>query len=108
MDGQFSEFHRKVEETNETLTAALQCAAFVLRRARELSPEQRRCMVSIVKDLISMEEGKSESAMYRRTMPYDRLLTRLGRPEGGVGEVAEPLETLFRVEKGEDTEPGKS
>ena len=108
MNGQFSEFHRAVKETNETLTAALRCAAFVLRRARELSPDQRRSMVSIVRDLISMEEGKSESVMDRRTMLYDRLLTRLGCPGEGVGEVIDPARTFFRVEKGDEPKPDKS
>jgi hypothetical protein len=46
--------------TSEIVQAALKCIAFVMRRARELPPEEQEPMLSMVQKFISIE-GDRES-----------------------------------------------
>lgn len=56
MDKEFSEFQDTVREANMTLYVALECAAYVLRRARELPLDQRVGMIERLKGLISVTQ----------------------------------------------------
>lgn len=54
MDKEFSDFQDTVKGTNKTLSLALECASFVLNKARELPLDQRKHMIERVKSLISI------------------------------------------------------
>lgn len=56
MDEEFSDFQGAVKERNEILSAAIQCAAYVLHRSREFPLDQRRGMIERVKLLISIDD----------------------------------------------------
>ena len=58
MDQDIFEFLRSLKERNRADHIALQCARFVLGRAKELSPEGRKYMIEYLKELIS--ERKAE------------------------------------------------
>ena len=52
---EFKELGQVVREKNEMTRSALECAAFVLSRARELPPNLQKSMLTFVRDLISIE-----------------------------------------------------
>lgn len=56
MDKEFSDFQNTVREPNLALHVALECVAYVLTRARELTLDQRRGMIERLKGLISPTE----------------------------------------------------
>lgn len=64
MDNQFLKIKKTLRETNWTLIVALQCATFLLRQARELSPDQRREMLGVLKDLISLDPPENEPVFH--------------------------------------------
>lgn len=57
MDKEFSDFQDTVRKTNKTLSVALQCASFVMNKARELPLEERKDMNERVKSLISIGDS---------------------------------------------------
>ena len=56
MDNEFSDFQQTVREINKVSNVALECAAYVLSRARELPLDQRKRMIERLKGLISISE----------------------------------------------------
>jgi hypothetical protein len=59
MENPLPGFRKESERnTSEIVQAALKCSAFVIRRARELPPEQQTRMLRMVKDLISIEQDR--------------------------------------------------
>jgi len=60
---QFPEFHRVIRERNEMTRVALECAAFVLSQALRLAPDQRKPMLALMRDLISMEDEQDNSSL---------------------------------------------
>lgn len=56
MDKEFSDFQQTVREINKVSNVALECAAYVLRRAQELPLDQRKDMIERVKSLISVTQ----------------------------------------------------
>jgi hypothetical protein len=59
MEERLRTFVQKGERnTSEIVQAALKCSAFVMRRARELPPEQQEPMLSMVQELISIERDE--------------------------------------------------
>jgi len=55
---EFQELQQMIREKNELTKSALECAAFLLNRARELPPDQRKHMLKFVSNLISAEADK--------------------------------------------------
>ena len=70
----FPEFQKAVQEADETMMVALQCAVFVLRCAHERPLDHRDCMIETVKVMISLggkRDLKSPLKKYREgSNPY--------------------------------------
>jgi hypothetical protein len=58
MENEISDFQEEVRETNKASTMALECAAYILRRACELPLNQRKGMIERLKQLISVDEDQ--------------------------------------------------
>lgn len=56
MDSEFSDFQETVRKINKVSNVALECAVYVLSRARELPLDQRKGMIERLKGLISVTQ----------------------------------------------------
>ena len=57
---QFTELQQIVGDRNEITLVALECAIFVLGRARNLPPEHQRPMLYLLMELISLEQAQDD------------------------------------------------
>jgi len=55
-----SQFEEMVRNKNEITRIALDCTAFVLRRARSLPPDQQRHMLTLLTNLISVQQEEDD------------------------------------------------
>jgi hypothetical protein len=62
MDNKLSDFQQVVRENNKASTVALECAAYVLRRALELPLEQRKAMIERLIHMVSVG-GENEAGI---------------------------------------------
>jgi hypothetical protein len=63
MELQPSQDRKTVTASNETISKALQCTSFVLRRAQELAPDQQKPMLEIVTALIALEKDQEDQKL---------------------------------------------
>ncbi len=60
---QFQDFQQVVANRNDITRIALDCAAFVFRRASELPPHEQRQMLTLLTDLILDKQVQSDSVL---------------------------------------------